>query len=807
MQGYDGLAEAVNKLAPQEEAKPEVSDEFFRSLFEFKKSKEDYDDCAETVLAVDPDTRADITGSQKFQTREVEKTVRQTSADGRPPQCYDDLAAVGRQAQPALGMLLREICRDAGVDPDELVMGLLDGDGKPKSRLLMPYDLKALERSEEKVADDYDGNWALLFDLVRASVICKTLQDLAAIWAKLSNHEDCEIRKVKNRIRDPLFSGYRDVLLICQISLCGMGSHLCEVQLHLEEIIVLKKNSHHSYVFFRTYFKGDVGTAEQRLRDLLAVAGDGCASMKEVIDSASVSTDQEHITRVVGLLMLVERLGDAVSLTRRQVNLAEMEFGAEHPSTLKHLNALALVLKDQGRITEAEVLFKRELEGSVIAYGVHHRDTFTAANNLGLVFKDQGRLDDAEPMLWWAVEGYARVMGPEHPETLTSVSNLGMVLLHQGKHAAAEPLYRWALKIYEHALGADHPDTLKAANNLGILLRDLGKLTDAEVLFRRALACWERAFGPDHHDTLTGVGNLGTVLKAQGKIDEAEPHYLRALEGWETSLGSEHPDTLRCVNNLGSLFKVQGRLDEAESLYRRALDGWKDVLGPEHPDTLTSVSNLGGLLVEQARPSEAEPLLQWALTGREEVLGVDHPDTLQSAHNLAHHYERCKLPLAAEPLYRKVLQGRDDRLGPEHPDTLSSANSLGWLLLDQWHLDDAEALLRRAHEGRQKVLGPDHPLTTQTEELLQNLAVLREKYGDSADGAFPMTRPGTCAAGPSPPDLTTSPTRNPNFEQSQPLNRWQQDHSPQIEEGGKHRKRSPSPPAIVATASAECSGA
>ena len=57
--------------------------------------------------------------------------------------------------------------------------------------------------------------------------------------------------RIKDRISEPLDSGYRDVLLNLRIK--GIGCDMImELQLHLRDIIKLKEAGHRTYDFLRT---------------------------------------------------------------------------------------------------------------------------------------------------------------------------------------------------------------------------------------------------------------------------------------------------------------------------------------------------------------------------------------------------------------------------------------------------------------------------------------------------------------------------------------------------------------------------
>ena len=92
-------------------------------------------------------------------------------------------------------------------------------------------------------------------------------------------------------------------------------------------------------------------------------------------------------------------------------------------------------------------------------------------NALAIVLKNQGTHDEAEKNQRRALEGYRRVLGQEHPRTFESMGNLAVVLENQGKYAEAEQMYRQALELMEEGLGDAYPATKRCRDNLAKCLR------------------------------------------------------------------------------------------------------------------------------------------------------------------------------------------------------------------------------------------------------------------------------------------------------------------------------------------------
>ena len=99
----------------------------------------------------------------------------------------------------------------------------------------------------------------------------------------------------------------------------------------------------------------------------------------------------------------------------------------------------------------AEVATCREI------LGVKHPTTLKLINNMAMLLHDQGKLVEAEPLHREALAGWREVLGDKHPVTLRSINNLALLLGDQGKLAEAEPLLREALAAHRETQGDKHP--------------------------------------------------------------------------------------------------------------------------------------------------------------------------------------------------------------------------------------------------------------------------------------------------------------------------------------------------------------
>ena len=151
---------------------------------------------------------------------------------------------------------LDEIYNDAQFVTDELGDLLLETFGK---RAQIPK-LKDRNAAEEKIANKYFGDASKVRDISLFTVIAKSIKQLINDLTKILNLKKCKVVNLKNKFLTPNALGYRDINLNISFELPDGRTHLCEVQLHLQGIIDVKKATHVHYEAIRraipTYIPG-----------------------------------------------------------------------------------------------------------------------------------------------------------------------------------------------------------------------------------------------------------------------------------------------------------------------------------------------------------------------------------------------------------------------------------------------------------------------------------------------------------------------------------------------------------------------
>ncbi|MES2241868.1 MAG: hypothetical protein V4639_03255 [Pseudomonadota bacterium] len=106
-------------------------------------------------------------------------------------------------------------------------------------------NLKGVDRAVSKIEADYGGDATQIKDLVRGTVVVKTLQDVERALAELRSKFDVLENGFRNGLTGERVdsTGYRDVKMNVLVD-----GHVAEVQVNLAEMMTAKKEAHPLYV-------------------------------------------------------------------------------------------------------------------------------------------------------------------------------------------------------------------------------------------------------------------------------------------------------------------------------------------------------------------------------------------------------------------------------------------------------------------------------------------------------------------------------------------------------------------------------
>lgn len=459
---------------------------------------------------------------------------------------------------------------------------------------------------------------------------------------------------------------------------------------------------------------------------------------------------------------------EAISRSKKSLELLEATLGPEHPDVAYGLNALADLYVDSGEHETAAPLFKRAAFIFQKAYGQDNLDFANSLFGLAYVKRLSGDYAEAEFLCRKVVEIREKGLGPNDQALAQSLNELAEIYKSLEKYSQAELLYRRAIEIFDQALGPDNLPTAIVLKNLsdlyhrqmnysravdlaersvaikekvlgpiniilGLGLKDLANIysdsnlwTKAEPLLIRALAIQEQDLGSDNFGLVTTLTDLGSLYRKLGNYKKAESAYIRALSIAEKTFGPE--DYVLCpqLNQLALLYLNLADFDKAESLYKRSLEIQVNKLGPDHISLAPTLEGLGLLYRASGDFTKAETYYQRALGINQKSYGPQHSRVANSVSNLAHLYEQMGSYGNAEHLFKESLAIMERSFGAENPQLNSFLADLGNFYRGLGEYSKAEKAFSRALEVNEKAYGADHPKLT---PCLHHLAWLYADLG------------------------------------------------------------------------------
>ena len=218
-----------------------------------------------------------------------------------------------------------------------------------------------------------------------------------------------------------------------------------------------------------------------------------------------------------------------------------------HPSVVKSLHRMAVILKDQGDLRGARRNLERAMEIQATLFSTELRpeiaDSLLA---LAEVLREQGDLASARKHVERSLEIQRAVFGTEsHPSIAESMQVLARVLRACGDLAAARQHLEQALEIWMAVFGTElHPNVAQSLQELARILRAQGDLANARQQLERALEIQAAVFGTKEHiSTAFTEIDLATLLLELNESSRAVELLEHAHGVFERQMGSEHPTT------------------------------------------------------------------------------------------------------------------------------------------------------------------------------------------------------------------------------------------------------------------------
>jgi non-specific serine/threonine protein kinase/serine/threonine-protein kinase len=292
-------------------------------------------------------------------------------------------------------------------------------------------------------------------------------------------------------------------------------------------------------------------------------------------------------------------------LLEREIEIRERKLGPDHPTLVKCLWSLGLVLSQQGEYLEARRVLERSLELSESVQGPDHPEQFAILSVLASLTVEIGDLERARVLFERSLALNEKLFGPDHFKTAMGMYLLGNVLSLMREYETAESYLESALAIFEESTIDVNTGSVVLA--LAHLKYKRGDLEQALELAERCIEIFERTVGSEIQGYVYALYVLSSVHMARGERSRADALFEQALQINEALLGEDHPDLFYAEACRHAQY---GRRDEAIQSLRQAMErGFRRHVGVTHDpdfDSLRGDPEFEELVAEIKRRAEAE---------------------------------------------------------------------------------------------------------------------------------------------------------------------------------------------------------
>ncbi|HNO77009.1 MAG TPA: serine/threonine-protein kinase [Phycisphaerae bacterium] len=441
--------------------------------------------------------------------------------------------------------------------------------------------------------------------------------------------------------------------------------------------------------------------------DLLALADplaepNGDLTVKEALDRASRSVASRFAKRDEVRAAIEATLGRTYmalgEYAKAEHHLTEAEsilhsiYETDDPHALAANGPMIELLRRTGRLDEARTLGEATLDALKESVGLEHVDTLSAMDALGMVLLEQGDFEAAEHLFSQALTTLEQVE-PDGELAMRVRGSLSDAYKWQGRIDEATPLNESLAADARERWGENDARTAIALNKLATLYLRKYRFEDARSLFEDAVEIAAPILGDSHPEVLTIKSNLGTTLMNLRRYEEAADLLADTYEQTKQSLGDKNLDVIINGQTLGTAYRYLHRFDDARQVFEETVAAADATLGKEHPQSLYARSYLGLTLIDLREFEAAEPLLQESLQLYRETAGDNHPNTLHAENDLAKLFVEMERFEEAEEIYLRIIAAASDETASANTIRAIFQTAYGRCLTAMERFDDAEAQL------------------------------------------------------------------------------------------------------------------
>lgn len=261
-----------------------------------------------------------------------------------------------------------------------------------------------------------------------------------------------------------------------------------------------------------------------------------------------------------------------IQAARARLLEIEQSEGAESPSIIQALEALAVAEIEARDFNEAEASIKRAIEVIERNFGLYSQRLADPLALLGELYIGLGRLDDA-------VEAYRRAQHVAHRadgvytlDQLDYLEKISSVFIEKRKFAEADRHKNFSFFVSEQNYGPDSPALVPAMMKLGGWLRQVGKTREARKLFERAAAILEDAYGPNDPSLIEPLLALGSTTRKRGQYRKQREAALQRMINIVENSNADAADKAESWAKLGDFYIL---VDDSRRAAEAYSSGWE----------------------------------------------------------------------------------------------------------------------------------------------------------------------------------------------------------------------------------------
>ncbi|KAH0562184.1 hypothetical protein GP486_003118 [Trichoglossum hirsutum] len=309
----------------------------------------------------------------------------------------------------------------------------------------------------------------------------------------------------------------------------------------------------------------------------------------------------------------------------------------EHECLVDATEIFGWFYDSHGRYNDAAEQYERAVDLSTETLGLEHVATLRRIEDLASVRRNQGRYAEirSPPQIRLACSGKERRFQASglSSRSVTTLCHRHMYGLHDDVQYYHHIYAVTSLSNNEKRLGRDNVETLHTIGPSHSKLRKAegaaiyrGKYRDAEQLHRRVLV---------HPETLKTIHNIALTKRMRVFLEVALGMHSQALMGGREQLGPEDQEALRMMEGLGVANQFVGHSNASRDLLSHALNSFQKQLGPHYPNTLCKAESLANIHFSLRQFTEASRPYRDAYEMSKKDLETRRLATLRVGNNLA----------------------------------------------------------------------------------------------------------------------------------------------------------------------------